>query len=99
PHYNLTPRSSPTRRSSDLENNKKYYTHVGMKGSSTAFVITQALYAETKKGDKLEIVLLIDNLRMMQLLFIGKNLNSLFVSLINNEKFRYEVRELLKTKS
>src|SRR5699024_4130809 len=64
------------------ENNKKYYTHVGMKGGSTAFVITQALYAETKKGDKLEIVLLIDNLRMMQLLFIGKNLNSLFVSLI-----------------
>lgn len=75
--------------------NKNYYTHLGSKGGSTAFVLNDALYAETVDGDKLEMVLLTDDLNYFQSKLISRNLNSFEAKLLGSEDYRLEVQQEL----
>ncbi len=80
------------------EGNQYRFTHLGMKGGSTAFVLTQALYAETLEGDKTEIVLLTDDLSTWQMRLIMRNFNSFVSKLIGDEDFRHHVQQKLVKK-
>lgn len=80
------------------ESNHDRFTHLGMKGGNTAFVLTQALYAETLEGDKTEIVLLTDDLSSWQMELIMRNFNSFVSKLIGDEDFRHNVQQKLMEK-
>lgn len=78
------------------EGNKEYYRHLGMKGGATAFVLNQAAYVETLAGDKIEFVLLTDELTSWEAFQIGKNLNTFLVNIVRDTEFRDEVQFLLQ---
>ncbi|MFJ7934034.1 serine hydrolase [Sporosarcina sp. NPDC096371] len=80
------------------EGNKDRFTHLGMKGGNTVFVLTQALYAETLEGDKTEIVLLTDDLSDWQMGLLMRNLNSFVSKMIGDEDFRLTVQQNLTEK-
>jgi len=80
------------------EGNQDRFTHLGMKGGSTAFILTQALYAETLEGNKTEIVLLTDDLSSWQMGLIMRNFDSFVSALISNEDFRHNVQQKLLEK-
>lgn len=42
--------------------NQQWLTHAGMKGGSTAFVLTKTLYATLKNGDQIELAYFLDGL-------------------------------------
>lgn len=80
------------------ESNHDRFDHLGAKGGSTLFILTDALYAEDHNGDKIEIVLMTDDLNFWQGVLIGNNLNSFETKLLGSEEYRLEVqRELSET--
>ncbi len=80
------------------ESNQERFAHLGIKGGNTAFVLTQALYAETLEGDKTEIVLLTDDLSSKEAKLLLKNINSFVSKIIGDEDFRLKVQQKLKGK-
>jgi len=80
------------------ESNHDRFVHLGSKGGSTAFILTDALYAEDHNGDKIEIVLMTDDLKFWQGILIRNNMNSFESKLLGSEEYRLEVqRELSET--
>jgi len=80
------------------ESNHDRFNHLGAKGGSTLFILTDELYAETHKGDKIEIVLMTDDLNFWQSILIKKNATSFETKLLSSEEYRLEVqRELSET--
>ncbi|AMQ04611.1 serine hydrolase [Sporosarcina psychrophila] len=78
------------------ESNHDRFVHLGAKGGSTAFILNDALYAENHNGDKIEIVLMTDELNFWQGMLVRKNMNSFESKLLGSEDFRLEVqRELM----
>ena len=71
--------------------NKEHYLHLGSKGGSTMFVLNNAMYVEDLKGNKFEIVYLMDELNRLESFLIRKNRKSFEVKLINDIDFRKEV--------
>lgn len=56
--------------------NKTVYQHVGMKGGSTAFVLTMAMYATTTASDRAQIVVFFNDLTTDESALLNKNLNT-----------------------
>ncbi|WP_438297382.1 serine hydrolase [Sporosarcina sp. FA15] len=77
------------------ESNHYRFVHVGAKGGSTAFVLNDALYAEYHNGDKIEIVLMTDDLNFWQGMLVGKNMHLFESKLLESEDFRDEVQRKL----
>jgi len=77
------------------EGNHKRFVHLGAKGGSTAFVLNDALYAESQKGDKIEMVILTDDLSLWQGLLIRNNMNSFESKLLGREEYRLKVQKEL----
>lgn len=77
------------------EGNHERFVHLGAKGGSTAFVLTHAMYAEDHNGDKIEIVLLTDDLNFWQGLLFRNNMNSFESKLLGSEDYRLKVQKEL----
>jgi len=77
------------------ESNHDRFVHLGAKGGSTLFILTDALYAENHNGDKIEIVLMTDDLNFWQGMLIKKNATSFETKLLGSEDYRYEVQRKL----
>ncbi|KAA0948708.1 D-alanyl-D-alanine carboxypeptidase [Sporosarcina sp. ANT_H38] len=77
------------------ESNHDRFVHLGAKGGSTLFILTDALYAEDHNGDKIEIVLMTDDLNFWQGMLIRNNMNSFESKLLGSEDFRLEVQKEL----
>lgn len=60
--------------------NRTVYNHLGMKGGSTAFVLTDAVYADTKKGDRVAAAFFSNNLSLAESQTLMAHLNELWVS-------------------
>ncbi|MER2091025.1 MAG: serine hydrolase, partial [Sporosarcina sp.] len=75
--------------------NHERFLHLGAKGGSTAFILNDALYAENHEGDKIEIVLLTDDLSFWQGVSLRKNLNSFESKLLRSEDFLLRVQREL----
>lgn len=76
--------------------NQDFYAHLGAKGGSTAFILNDALYAETLVGEKIEIVIFTDQLNLWQSLMLGHQLNSFEENVISSEEYRLKVKETLE---
>ena len=81
-----------------LENpaNKKWLAHTGMKGGSTAFVLTKALYATDKKGNKTELAYFFNELDQLESTRLRMSLNEFELKILSSATFREQVLEAFK---
>ncbi|MFA1819088.1 serine hydrolase [Virgibacillus oceani] len=75
-----------------VEGNKEHYHYLGAKGGSTAFVFNQAMYVEDLDGNKVELVILMDDLSIWESLMLQNHTNSFITEMVNNGEFREKVR-------
>ncbi len=82
-----------------LENpaNKEWLEHCGMKGGSTAFVLTKALYATDRKGNRTEMAYFLNNLSLLENIRLQMSMNEFELKTLANKEFREKVKtELMK---
>jgi D-alanyl-D-alanine carboxypeptidase len=75
--------------------NQERFVHLGAKGGSTAFILNDAMYAETHNGDKFEIVIFTDDLNFLEGMLIRNNLNSFESKLLGSEEYRLKIQKEL----
>lgn len=74
--------------------NQKSLLHAGTKGGSTAYILTQALYATDKKRNKTEIAIFFNNLTPEENKKLQPHLNQFHTSVLYDAKFREELKKL-----
>lgn len=81
-----------------LENpaNRQWLEHSGMKGGSTAFVLTKALYATDKKGNKTELAYFMNDLGIIENTRLQISMNEFELKTLTSKEFREEVMSILK---
>jgi D-alanyl-D-alanine carboxypeptidase len=70
-----------------LENpkNSEWLVHCGMKGGSTAFVLTKALYATDKKGIKTELAYFLNDLSTFETIKLQGSMNEFELKVLKDE--------------
>ena len=76
--------------------NKTWLKHAGMKGGSTAWVLTKALYATTQKGERIEMAYFFNNLTINENDMLQGWMNSFELNVLSKVSFRKEIAEALK---
>lgn len=82
-----------------LENpaNREWLEHSGMKGGSTAFVLTKSLYATDKKGNKTELAYFLNDLSIIEMTRLQMSMNEFELKILTNKEFRDKIKaELTK---
>jgi len=72
------------------------FKHRGMKGGSTAFVLTQALYATDDDNNKTVIAVFFNNLYTLQSLELRSSCDEFNKKVLNDADFRTKLTELFK---
>ena len=75
--------------------NQKHLTSFGIKGGSTAFIVTEALYATDAPGNKTALAVFFNDLKDWEKIFIDWNLTKFELKILLDEKFRNNVKEKL----
>lgn len=65
--------------------NRQWLEHCGMKGGSTVWVLTKALYATTKDGNRIEMAYFFNNLTFAEAMQLQKNMNSFELAVLANK--------------
>lgn len=73
--------------------NREWLKHAGQKGGSTAFVLTKAMYAEDKKGNRTELAFFANDLGTIEQMQLTKKLNSFQLEILTNPSFRSKVEK------
>ncbi len=76
--------------------NKKWLKHAGMKGGSTAWVLTKALYGTTQKGTRIEMAYFFNNLTEAENSMLQSWMNSFDDTVLSKLDFRKKITEVLK---
>ena len=76
--------------------NRKWLKHAGMKGGSTAFVLTKASYATDKKGNTTELAYFFNDLEFMESTRLQGSMNEFELKILTNKEFRNKVKTELK---
>ena len=71
--------------------NQSWLAHAGMKGGSTAFVLTKANYATDKKGNTTELAYFMDELGFFDGMKLQKSINEFELNILADEEFRNEL--------
>ena len=71
--------------------NRQWLSHAGTKGGSTAWVLTKAMYATTKKNTRIELAYFFNNLTMPENEMLQGWMNSFELSILSNNNFRKKV--------
>ncbi|MEM0542913.1 serine hydrolase [Flavobacterium sp. j3] len=81
-----------------LENpkNEERIEHIGMKGGSTAFVLTKALYSTDNKGNKTELAYFFNNLSTFETIELQKSMKEFELKILTNKKFRETIELTLR---
>ncbi len=83
-----------------FDSNRKKYQHLGAKGGSTAFVLTYALYATDKNGDRTRLTFFFDDLTTVESTFLQSMLSGFQQKVLSSdEKERLEILKTLDTPS
>lgn len=69
------------------ESNQEKFGHIGAKGGSTAFVLNQVIYVETKQGERMEMVIMLDDLSLLQSLSLQKSIDHFLFKLIDDQDY------------
>jgi len=75
--------------------NKSLFTSFGIKGGSTAFIVTEALYATDASGNSMALAIFFNDLKDWERIIIDWTLSKFEIKFILNEKFRNKVRKEL----
>ena len=73
--------------------NRKWLLHAGQKGGSTAFVLTMAMYATDKDGNRTELAIFTDNLSATNQERLTRSLNDFQLQVLTNPNFRHFITE------
>lgn len=76
--------------------NKTWLKHAGMKGGSTAWVLTKALYATTQKGEKIEMAYFFNNLTINESEMLTGWMNNFELNVLSEPEFRKKISDALK---
>ncbi|MBA2249725.1 MAG: serine hydrolase [Chitinophagaceae bacterium] len=71
--------------------NKSWLDHAGMKGGSTMFVLTKAVYATLKDGTKIELAYFFNNLSNPENSMLQQWMNAFEIKVLNDESFRKKI--------
>jgi len=71
--------------------NKGWLSHAGMKGGSTIFVLTKALYATLKNGTKIEMAYFFNDLTGEENHRLQSWMNDFEIQVLSNEDFRKKI--------
>lgn len=71
--------------------NKSWLAHAGMKGGSTIFVLTKALYATLKDGTKIEMAYFFNDLTGEENTRLQKWMNDFEIKVLTDENFRKQI--------
>ncbi|PIO47868.1 MAG: hypothetical protein CMR00_07690 [[Chlorobium] sp. 445] len=63
-----------------------------MKGGSTPFVLTKALYATDKKGNKTELAYFLNDLNMIEMVNLLVSANEFELKILTNREFRDKIK-------
>ncbi|MEH7463267.1 D-alanyl-D-alanine carboxypeptidase, partial [Bacillus thuringiensis] len=70
-------------------NNKKWLIHAGQKGgSTTAYLLTNSIYAKDKDGNMTEIVFMFNNLTETEYMNLNEHYNEFQLKILKDQKFR-----------
>ena len=76
--------------------NREWLEHAGMKGGSTAFVLTKAQYATDKKGNTTELAYFFNDLGLLENRRLQSSMNEFELNILSNEDFRIKLKNELK---
>ena len=76
--------------------NRKWLKHAGMKGGSTAFVLTKASYATDKKGNTTELAYFFNDLEFMENTRLQRSMNEFELKILTDKEFRDKIKTELK---
>ena len=81
-----------------FDSNREKYQRLGAKGGSTAFVLTYALYATDKNGDRTRLTFFFDDLKPVESTFLQAMLTDFQQKILSgDEKQRQEILKTLNT--
>ncbi len=72
----------------DYPGNREIYKYFGMKGGSTAFVLTQALYVTDQSGHKTELAYFFNDLNFIENMKLQAGMNDFHIQVINDAAYR-----------
>ena len=75
--------------------NKEWLQHAGMKGGSTMWVLTKAIYATTKKGERIELAYFFNDLSIAESSRLQKWMNNFELNILQDPTFRKKVSQTL----
>ena len=75
--------------------NRQWLLHAGTKGGSTAWVLTKALHATTKKNTRIELAYFFNNLTEKENGILQSWMNSFELGILSNSVFRKKVGDVL----
>lgn len=70
------------------EANQQWLNRAGKKGGSTAYILTDAIFAEDKEGDYYEAVIFFNDLKGLEAYKLMKSLNEFELKLLKDEQFQ-----------
>ena len=76
--------------------NKKWLKHAGMKGGSTAFVLTKSFYATDIKGNTTELAYFLNDLEFLENTRLQGSMNEFELKILTNKEFRDKIKTELK---
>lgn len=76
--------------------NRQWLKHAGMKGGSTAFVLTKASYATDKKGNKTALAYFLNDLSVLENTRLQGSLNEFELKILTDNEFRQKIKSELK---
>ncbi|CAM1372689.1 serine hydrolase [Tenacibaculum xiamenense] len=79
----------------DDPSNGQWFDHLGMKGGSTAFVLTKALYATDKEDNTTELSYFINDLNFIQSKRLQMSMNEFEAGILTDEEFREQLKKEL----
>jgi len=79
----------------DFPGNSEVYEYFGMKGGSTAFVLTQAMYVTDKAGHQTELAYFFDDINFIDGMKLQSGMNDFHIQVIGNSEFRSKLHNML----
>jgi len=79
----------------DNPQNRTWLKHTGMKGGSTAFVLTKALYAHDKKSNRTELAYFFNDLGFLENMKLQQSMNEFELRILEGKDFLEKVKEEL----
>lgn len=80
----------------ESKNNASWLDRAGKKGGSTAYVLTETLYATDKENNQTALAVFFNNLSTLQNLKLQMSMNEFDLRVIQDKEFRAELQQKLK---